>query len=241
MAKEEKEGKNGKGMLMFVVILMITNWLTIMALLIKCDVGGFGSTVLRPIFKNVPIINYILPPPSDAEIAKENDYPYNTFPDALDQVEKLDNENKELEAKAKLSDDKIKELEAEVARLSYLDDEKKTLEEEKNKFYSEIVYGESAPDTDTYIEWYNKLDPEYAENVYRDIVSAKEADNKIKELANAYEGMDRKKAASILENMSNDLDAVALILNNMGSKARGEILAEMDADYAANVTKKLMP
>ena len=53
--------------------------------------------------------------------------------------------------------------------------------------------------------------------------------------------MDRKKAASILENMSNDLDAVALILNNMGSKARGEILAEMDADYAANVTKKLMP
>ena len=182
-----------------------------------------------------------MPPPSDAEIAKENDYPYNTFPDALDQVEKLDNENKELEAKAKLSDDKIKELEAEVARLSYLDDEKKTLEEEKNKFYSEIVYGESAPDTDTYIEWYNKLDPEYAENVYRDIVSAKEADNKIKELANAYEGMDRKKAASILENMSNDLDAVALILNNMGSKARGEILAEMDADYAANVTKKLMP
>ena len=55
MAKEEKEGKNGKGMLTFVVILMITNWLTIMALLIKCDVGGFGSTVLRPIFKNVPI------------------------------------------------------------------------------------------------------------------------------------------------------------------------------------------
>lgn len=36
-------------------------WLIIMALLVKLDVGGFGSTVLAPILKDVPYINRILP------------------------------------------------------------------------------------------------------------------------------------------------------------------------------------
>lgn len=241
MASDEKEKGSGKGMLGLVVFLIVLSWLLLMALLIKCDVGGFGSSVLRPVFKNVPIINKILPDASDEEVAKENDYPYDNFPDALEQIAVLDNQNKEMEAKITMLEDTNKELEAEIARLAYLDDEKKAFEDEKNKFYSEIVYGESAPDTDTYIEWYNQLDPEFAEQVYRDIVNAKEADDRIKELANAYESMDRKKAASILENMNNDLDAVALIMNNMSSTARGEILAEMNADYAANVTKKLLP
>ena len=242
MAKQKKEKSGGmKGTGVLIIILIIISWLSIMALLIKCDVGGFGSGVLRPVLKDVPVIKWILPDASDEEVAKENDYPYDTLEEALTAVALLDQANASKEAEIAALTDKNSELAAEVARLSAIESEMETFEEEKNKFYNEIVYGEMAPDTDTYIEWYNKLDPEYAENVYRDIVSAKEADNKIKELANAYEGMDRKKAASILENMSNDLDAVALILNNMGSKARGEILAEMDADYAANVTKKLMP
>ena len=62
MAKEkrDREGKKGIGAsAIAIMVLIILFFLTLMALLIKCDVGGFGSEVLRPVFKDVPIINKI--------------------------------------------------------------------------------------------------------------------------------------------------------------------------------------
>ena len=114
-------------------------------------------------------------------------------------------------------------------------------EEKKDEFYDEIVYGESAPDTDTYIEWYNEIDAEHAEEIYREITEANMADQEIVELAEAYEAMDPADAAKIFESMSNDLDTVALIMNNMSTDAQGEVLAEMTPEFAASVSKKLLP
>ena len=137
--------------------------------------------------------------------------------------------------------DRVQELEAECARLAEFENNQTEFEQQKKEFYDEVVYGESAPDTDTYIEWYNSLDAEYAEKVYREIIEANQADQEILDLASAYESMDAKDAADILENMKNDLDTVALIMNNMSSSSRGKILAEMDPEFAAIVTKKLLP
>ncbi len=237
---KEKEG-GSKVANVLTAIFMLTTFALAMALLIKCDVGGFGSTVLRPVFKNVPVINKLLPPPSDEEVAKESDYPYDTLEEALNQVEILEGTIKAKDADIKALSDKQEELLKEIERLSKFEEEKKTLEEEKIKFYQEIVYGETAPSTDTYIEWYNQLDPEYAEQVYREVISAKQADEEIKELAETYASMDSKKAAKILENMKNDLDTVALILSNVETAARAKILNEMDPELAASITKKLMP
>ena len=69
MPKEKSEKTSGKGVGILIVILIITTFISTMALLIKCDVGGFGSEVLRPVFKDVPVIKHILPPPSDEEVA----------------------------------------------------------------------------------------------------------------------------------------------------------------------------
>lgn len=128
-------------------------------------------------------------------------------------------------------------MEAECARLAEFENNQTEFEQQKKEFYDEVVYGESAPDTDTYKEWYNSLDAEYAEKVYREIIEADQADQEILDLASAYESMDAKDAAKILESMKNDLDTVALIMNNMSSEARGKILAEMDPEFAAIVTK----
>lgn len=242
MAKEKTEKSGGmKGTGVLIIVLIIISWLSIMALLIKCDVGGFGSGVLRPVLKDVPVLKWILPDASDAEVAKENDYPYDTLADALAAVEELDHANASKEAEIASLMDKNSELEAEVARLSAIESEMEAFEEEKNKFYNEIVYGESAPDTDTYIEWYNQLDAERAEAIYREIVEAKQADAEIVDLAKTYESMDAKKAAKILESMKTDMDTVALIMNNMNTEARAKVLAEMNPDFAAAITKKLLP
>jgi len=242
---KDKENSNSEGGSkatgIIMVILIIVTWLSVMCLLIKCDVGGFGSEVLRPVFKDVPIIRAILPDASDAEVVKESDYPYDNLESALEQIKILDASNASKDAEIAALNDKIGELESEVARLSAIELEISEFEEEKNKFYDEIVYGETAPDTDTYIEWYNQLDKEHAEEVYREIITAQQADQEIVDLAKAYESMDAKKAAAILESMSNDLDTVALIMNNMSTTAQGKILAEMNPDFAALVTKKLLP
>ena len=242
MAKEKNTKEKGsKGISILIAVLIIITWLSVMALLIKCDVGGFGSEVLRPVFKNIPVINAILPDASDEEVAKESDYPYDNLADALAQIAVLDNSVASKEAEIAALNDKVAEQEAEITRLSGIVEDQKEFEEKKNKFYDEIVYGDSAPDADTYVEWYNQLDAEHAEEVYREIISAQQADQDIVDLAAAYSSMDAKKAASILESMKTDMDTVALIMNNMDSESQGKILAEMDPDFAASVTKKLLP
>ncbi len=238
---KDKESGGNKGIGIIMVILIIVTWLSIMALLIKCDVGGFGSEVLRPVFKDVPVIKEILPEASDEEIIKESGYPYTNLKDALDRIAVLESSIGSKEAEIVSLTDQVAELQAEVSRLTVYEQEQENFEEKKTEFFEQIVYGENAPDTDIYVEWYNELDPEYAEQVYREIVAANTNDQQIIDLAKAYESMDPKDAAEILETMNTDLDTVALIMNNMSNEAQGKILAEMDPEYAASVTKKLLP
>lgn len=243
MAKEKKakEGGSSRGVGIVLVVLIVITWLSVMALLIKCDVGGFGSSVLRPVFKDVPVIRAILPDASDEEVAKESDYPYDTLEEALAELAEADAANASKDAEIASLNDRVSELETENATISANLEEQQEFEEKKNQFYDEIVYGDSAPDADTYVEWYNQLDSEYAEEVYREIVEAKQADQEILDLASAYESMDAAAAADILESMSNDMDTVALIMNNMSTESQGKILAEMEPAFAASVTKKLLP
>ena len=240
--KRDKERKKGIGASAIVImILIILLFLTLMALLIKCDVGGFGSEVLRPVFKDVPVINKILPDASDEEIAKESDYPYNNFSEALDQIKVMDEQLNSKDAEILALNDKVAELQSEVDQLSVYKTEQEDFEAKKNEFYDEIVYGDSAPDADTYIEWYNEISPERAEEIYESMISARQADSEILELASTYENMKAKNAADILQSMKNDLDTVALIMNNMSAEKRADVLAAMEPEFAASITKKLLP
>ena len=45
----------------------------------------------------------------------------------------------------------------------------------------------------------------------------------------------------ILQSMKNDLDTVALIMNNMSAEKRADVLAAMEPEFAASITKKLLP
>ena len=197
--------------------------------------------MLRPVLKDIPVINKILPDASDEETAIESDYPYDNLQEALNHIAEQDAAIGSKDAEISELNDKVTELQAEVDRLSTIAKDQSDFEDEKKKFYDEIVYGESAPDTDTYKEWYNEIDSESAASIYQDILQKEQVDDDIKKMAQSYESMKAAEAAKILETMGNDLDTVALIMNNMSDDSRGEVLAAMDPDFAANVTKKLMP
>ena len=53
--------------------------------------------------------------------------------------------------------------------------------------------------------------------------------------------MDPSAAAKIFDNMTNNLDLVAEILWAMDASSRGNILANMDPEIAAQVTKLMDP
>ena len=94
----EKNGIGSKLLTVLIIILILFIWLAILALLIKFDVGGLGSRTLRPLLKDIPVINRILPDVSDEQEAYENAYPYKTLEEAIAHI-------KELEEKA----DKLRE------------------------------------------------------------------------------------------------------------------------------------
>ena len=228
------------------VILIIIIWLGIFAALIRFDVGGFGSSILRPVLKDVPVINKILPPASAEELEQEAEESLAenqiaTLSQAKELIESLQASNEELTQTNKDLRDEISDYQLQIERLKVFEDNQIAFQEEKEKFYSEIVYGENAPNADTYIEWYESIDPANAEAIYRQLISQDVADEELKALAKTYENMKPPEAAAVLEKMKYDLDTVATILRAMKVDSRAKIMNELDPTFAANITKKLMP
>lgn len=241
MAKEKEEGAGGKILSVVIIFLIVVVWLAAMIILIKLDVGHFGSRVLRPVLKDIPVVNLILPAASDEEAASETDLPYKTLAEALERITFLEAQNATDVATIQEQKEELQEKDNEIARLETFEKNQQAFEEEKNEFYNEVVYGNSAPDVDTYIDWYESLDAEAAEEIYRQVVGQQVANTQIQELATTYADMDPQAAAEILQTMSGNLDTVAKIMDNMSSSDKAEILAEMEPEFAANITKKLMP
>ena len=89
MQNQEERG-GGKILTVLIIFLIVLIWLAILALLIKFDVGGLGSGVLRPVLKDIPVINRILPDVSEEQEAYENAYPFKTLSEAMEYIKKLE-------------------------------------------------------------------------------------------------------------------------------------------------------
>lgn len=239
--KNDEEKAGGKLLSAVLIFMIIIVWLAAMVILIKLDVGHFGSRILRPVLKDVPVINMILPAASDDEAANETSLPYKNLAEALAQIDALDATVAADQEKIQNMTEQIQEKDNEIVRLKGFEDDQERFVQLKNEFYNEVVYGNSAPDADTYIKWYESIDPDAAEEIYRQVVAQQQASSEIKDLATTYAEMEPASAAKILETMKGDLDTVTKIMQEMASSDRAEIMAEMDPDFAANITKKLMP
>jgi flagellar motility protein MotE (MotC chaperone) len=63
----------------------------------------------------------------------------------------------------------------------------------------------------------------------------------MKDYVATFSGMDASAAAGILSAMTDDLDLAAEILSSMSSTQRAAIMAEMDANIAARLSKIMKP
>ena len=239
---EESLGVVGHLIMGFVVLLILLIWLVIFAFLVKMDVGGFGSTVLFPVLKDVPYVNRILPGIEEyIPEEEEEELPYKTVEEAVDRIKELEVEIEQLKADGSANSDYIAELEAASAELAEYKANEAAFEEEKEKFYEEVVFSDNAPDINEYKKYYESIDSDNAAAIYKEVVEQQQADAEIKSYAQTYSQMKPKQAAAIFDTMTDNLSLVAKILNAMDSTSRGNILGAMNADTAAQVTKIMEP
>ena len=85
----ELEDEGGGISAFFVTLVIIVIWIAILCLLVKLDVGGFGSNVLAPVLKDVPVVNKILPAESVVTTDDEESYGgYTSLRDAVDYIDR---------------------------------------------------------------------------------------------------------------------------------------------------------
>lgn len=237
---DEDEGSTISVVIVTAIIIVV--WLGILALLIKLDVGGFGSNVLAPILNDVPVLNKILPETEETEVSVGESYGgYNSLRDAVNQIERLELQLAQAQSNLDTDAEEIAKLKAEVERLSTFERNQIEFQRIKNEFYEEVVYAENGPGAEAYARYYEAMDPETAQNLYKEVIAEEKESEEVQNYAQAYSEMKPKEAAAIFEEMTNNLDLAARILGVMEPDDRGAILGAMDPEIAARITKIMDP
>lgn len=240
-AVEEQDTIGSKIILFFVTILIIVIWLGIIAILIKCDVGGFGSSVLYPLLKDVPYVNKVLPAVEHEFGTESTEYQFDSLDEAVDRIKELEVLLDDANSSSTAYSGKIKKLKAQIEELSVYKEEQDKFEKEKEKYYEEVVFSDNAPDIKEYKAYYESIDPANAEVLYKQVVEQTQRNQEIQDYAATYATMKPKEAAAIFDTMTSDLKLVANILESMDAQSRANILGKMNAETAAKVTEIMEP
>lgn len=242
-AELEEEGSSIPIILTTAAIVGI--WLLILCVLIKLDVGGFGSSVLTPLLKDVPVVNKILPSETpigqESEEAEDEYAGYSSLKEAVEQIKLLELQLEQEDLKTSTLEEENSKLKEEIARLKTFEASQVEFERIKTQFYEEVIYAEKGPGADEYQKYYQSIDPATAEFLYKQVVAESEESKEIQDYAQAYSEMKPKQAAAIFEEMDNNLELAARILNEMSAEDRGKILGVMNAEIAAKLTKIMEP
>ena len=256
MAKKDKNKENkvstdestgSKIVTMLIVLVIVVIWLAIFGVLIKLDVGNFGSEVLYPVLKDVPVVNMILPEPAqnqDASASKE----YDNLTEANARIKELESQLAANKNAGSANQSEVSELQAEINRLKKFEQEQSAFAKRVQEFDKNVVYNHwngSYIENDNninkhwYKKYYEEIEPDNAEKIYKEVCKDYEYSQEIKDQADAYGKMEPASAAAILSEMTNDLTLVAKILDSMQTSKSALILQNMKPTTAAQVTTKM--
>lgn len=240
-AELSADDESGGFFTVIATIGIILVWMAILCVVIKLDVGGFGSKVLTPLLEDVPVVNLILPNSQNSGNISTENGGYTNLNDATEQIKNLELQLQQAQTdNLKLQED-VANLKAENARLQEFEDKQVEFQRIKNEFYEEVVYAENGPGAEAYQKYYESMDPTTAEYLYKQVIAQLQEDKSVQDYASAYSSMKPKKAAAIFEQMTDNLNLAARILKTMSAENRGDILAEMDPAIAAKLTKIMDP
>lgn len=240
-AASEKEEKGGSRIINIIIALVIIIiWLGAFAFLIKMDVGGFGSKVLTPLLKDVPIVNNILPSGGTGDNIDQSGNVYKNMAEALERIKELELQVDSLTNGGTANTKYISELVAEVERLKVFEENQKAFAEKQKEFDENVVFNNNAPPIEEYAKYYEGINPDQAAEIYRQVVEQQQYDKQVVNQAARYAKMTPAAAAASLQIMTaDDLDLVCGILSNMKEAQTAAIYEQMDPATVAMVTKKM--
>ena len=239
-----EEEESGSGSVFLVTFIIVLVWIAILCLIVKLDFGGFGSNILTPILKDVPVLNMILPSNKEVVVQEGESEVYGGYDnlrDAVDYIKELELELERAQSAQTDSSDEVSQLKAEVERLKTFEDSQVDFQKLKTEFYEEVIYADKGPGIEEYRKYYEEMDPATAEYLYKQVVTQMEESQEILDYAKAYSEMKPTEAAAIFEEMTDNLNLAARILGVMEADERGKILGVMDSEIAARITKIMDP
>jgi flagellar motility protein MotE (MotC chaperone) len=234
----EKKKSGGVLFTTLVIIGILIAWIILFIVIIRSDVGGIGTS-LRPALKDVPVINWILPPVSEEQVAFEENYPYQDLKEAVGVIKQLE---VQIDTLTKERDDaatQIADLQAEVERLKVFEDQQLAFEERVKAFDKNVVFNDKAPSIEEYKAYYEEINPTTAEEIYRLVLEQLQYDESIIEKANIVKTMKPSQAAAVLQEMTADMEWVAKVLLSMKIDECAAIMDKMDQLYVAKIFKKM--
>ncbi|MCH5341722.1 MAG: hypothetical protein J1E01_09650 [Acetatifactor sp.] len=241
--QEEALGdEGGSGLVTFgATVFIVVLWLAVIAVVIKLDVGGFGSSVMTPILQNVPVLNKILPGNSLTETNDPDSYGgYSSLPEAVAYIRDLELEVERLQTSNNVKDADLETLRAEVRRLQEFESAQVEFQRIQKEFFEEVVYSDKGPGAEEYKKWYEAMNPATAESLYKQVIIQLEESSAFQEFARSFAQMKPKAAAQLLEEMT-DLNRVARILMALNAEERAAIMNQMSAEFGAKVATIMDP
>lgn len=239
--EEELDGEPGGLPVFLVTAFIVAVWIAILCVLIKLDVGGVGSNILKPILKDIPVVNKILPGEKRTDEEEDEYSIYADVEDAVAQIKQLEQELQIAQEQNLSYANEISELKEENNRLRNFEDDQLDFERMKNEFYEEVVYAENGPGVEEYQKYYEAMDPATAEYLYQMTIQETAADKELSDYVATFSAMKAKEAAAMFDTMTSDLDLVAKILKAMSAEDRAKIMGQMNAENAARLTKMMDP
>ena len=238
--KVERGGGGGKILTVLIIFLIVLIWLAILALLIKFDVGGLGSEVLRPVLKDIPVINRILPEVSEEQEAYENAYPYKNLSEAVEYIKKLEEQVDKYREENSDYASRLAEMQKEIDSLRHYEEEQDEFAKLREEFDNEVVFNEKAPSTDEYLKWYAAMYPNNAAKIYEQLLEKQMIEESIQQQADYLAKIDPGDAADILSEMPSDIDMICKLLDHMKPSIVSNILAEMEPLFAARIINRMV-
>ena len=241
----EDEEEKGNGVSSFVVTtVIVVIWIAIFSLLIKLDVGGFGSEILTPLLKDVPVLNLILPGEhGPTETTEEGAIEgYTSLREAVDTIKSLELQLEHAQTVNNTNAEELTSLKKEIERLQEFELKQVEFQRIYDQFYQEVVYSDKAPDIEEYRKFYESMDPATAEAIYKQVLLKLEEEQEIKDYVSMYSQMKPKAAAKIFDELTKEnAPMLSKILKRMDPDAAAKILAAMQAANAATLTKIMYP
>jgi flagellar motility protein MotE (MotC chaperone) len=246
IAKQEDalddDGESNGFVTFIATVFIVLLWLVVICVVIKLDIGGFGSGVMTPLLKDVPVLNRILPGNTQTITSDPESYGgYSNLQDAVNQIKSLELQLEQAQNASASKDEQITTLNAEVERLQEFEQKQVEFQRIRTEFYEEVVYSDNGPGAEEYRKYYEEMDPVTAEYLYKQVVTQLEQSAEVQEYAQTYAEMKPKQAAAAFEKMTDNLTLVAKILSAMNTDDRAKIMDAMDSDVVAKLTKIMDP